>query len=185
MQVDAVQHCPSAYVVDGDTLRCGSIRLRLLGIDAPELPGHCARYRECAPGDGFSSKRSLIAALRNGRVGYSIVTTDRFGRYVVMAWAGRVTCPVGSFNWLRRSISPTGTTAASCAPRAGNGHEPTVNLVSRILRRHIPARGRYQPATLTSLRTQAQTAFDGGVLHYFVLPPLSRQVSPESDLIRF
>ena len=58
--------CPSAYVIDGDTLRCGQIRLRLLGIDAPELPGHCARYRECAPGDGFSSKRSLIDALRNG-----------------------------------------------------------------------------------------------------------------------
>ena len=28
--------CPSAYVVDGDTLRCGSERLRLLEIDAPE-----------------------------------------------------------------------------------------------------------------------------------------------------
>ena len=88
--MDAVQICPSAYVVDGDTLRCGQIRLRLLGIDAPELPGHCARYRECAPGDGSSSKRSLIDALRNGRVSYSIVTTDRFGRYVVMVWAGRV-----------------------------------------------------------------------------------------------
>ena len=90
MYTDAPQPCPSAYVVDGDTLRCGSIRLRLLGIDAPELPGHCARYRECAPGDAIASKRSLIDALRNGRVTYSIVTTDRFGRYVVMAWAGRV-----------------------------------------------------------------------------------------------
>ena len=87
--MDAIA-CPSAYVVDGDTMRCGSIRLRLLGIDAPELPGHCAAYRECAPGDGFASKRSLIDALRNGRVSYSIFTTDRFGRYVVMAWAGRV-----------------------------------------------------------------------------------------------
>ena len=109
MLMDAPQPCASAYVVDGDTLRCGSIRLRLLGIDAPELPGHCAAYRECAPGDGFASKRSLIDALRNRRVSYSIVTTDRFGRYVVMAWAGRVTCPVGSFNWLRRSTSLGGT----------------------------------------------------------------------------
>jgi micrococcal nuclease len=82
--------CPSAYVVDGDTLRCGSVRLRLLGIDAPELPGHCAAYRQCAPGDGFASKQSLIDALRNRRVTYVIVTTDRFGRYVVEAWAGRV-----------------------------------------------------------------------------------------------
>lgn len=83
------QFCPSAYVVDGDTLRCGSMRLRLLGIDAPELPRHCASYRQCVPGDGFASKRSLIEALRNGRVSYRIITTDRFGRYVVEAWAGQ------------------------------------------------------------------------------------------------
>ena len=89
MPFDAIS-CPYAYVVDGDTLRCGSIRLRLLGIDAPELPRHCARYRECAPGNGFASKQSLIDALRNGSVTYSIVTTDRFGRYVVEAWAGRI-----------------------------------------------------------------------------------------------
>ena len=87
--VAQVLSCPSAYVVDGDTLRCGSVRLRLLGIDAPELPGHCPPYRQCEPGDSFASKRSLIEALRYGRVTYSVVTTDRFGRYVVMAWAGR------------------------------------------------------------------------------------------------
>ena len=81
--------CPSVYVVDGDTLRCGPVWLRLLGINAPELPGHCAAYRQCARGDGFASKRSLIDALRNGQLSYSIVTTDRFGRYVVEAWAGR------------------------------------------------------------------------------------------------
>lgn len=87
---DSVISCPSAYVVDGDTLRCGPARLRLLGVDAPELPGHCAPYRQCAPGDGYASKRSLVDALHNGLVTYSIVTTDRFGRYVVEAWAGHV-----------------------------------------------------------------------------------------------
>src|SRR3546814_4753345 len=30
-------------VVDGDTLRCGGTRIRLQGIDAPEMPGHCRR----------------------------------------------------------------------------------------------------------------------------------------------
>ena len=89
MQMDAPQLCPLAYVVDGDTLRCGSIRLRLLGIDAPELAGHCPTYRTCVPGDGLASKRSLIDALHNGRLTYSVVTTDRFGRAVVMAWAGQ------------------------------------------------------------------------------------------------
>ena len=90
MYPDAPQACPSAYVVDGDTLRCGDLRLRLLGIDAPELPVHCAHYRDCAPGNGWAAKRSLGEALRNGRLTYSIVTTDRYGRAVVMAWAGRV-----------------------------------------------------------------------------------------------
>ena len=32
MPMDAPQPCPWAYVVDGDTLRCGSIRLRQLGF---------------------------------------------------------------------------------------------------------------------------------------------------------
>ena len=81
--------CPSAYVVDGDSLRCGDIRLRLLGIDAPELH-NCPRWRVCAPGDGAASKASLSAALRLGPVRYQVVTLDRFGRSVVMAWAGRV-----------------------------------------------------------------------------------------------
>lgn len=88
--MDAPQPCPSAYVVDGDTLRCGSIRLRLLGIDAPELARHCPAYRTCVPGDDLASKRSLIDALRIGRLTYSVITTDRFGGAVVRAWAGRL-----------------------------------------------------------------------------------------------
>lgn len=43
--------CVSPTVVDGDTLRCGSTRIRLSSIDAPELPGHCRPGRECTPGD--------------------------------------------------------------------------------------------------------------------------------------
>src|SRR5215216_5602931 len=81
--------CPSAYVVDGDTLRCGAERLRLLGIDAPEI-GRCSRWRVCAQGDGQAAKRSLVAALRLGPVRYQPVTVDRYGRQVVVAWAGSV-----------------------------------------------------------------------------------------------
>lgn len=81
--------CPSAYVVDGDSLRCGAERLRLLGIDAPELHG-CPQWRTCVDGDGQAAKRSLIAAVRLGPVRYQTVTMDRFGRQVVVAWAGGV-----------------------------------------------------------------------------------------------
>jgi len=76
--IEPMLDCPSAYVVDGDTLHCGPLRLRLLGIDAPEIE-RCPRWRVCAPGDGNASKRSLIAALRFGPVRYEPVTFDRYG----------------------------------------------------------------------------------------------------------
>jgi len=52
--------CLSAVAVDGDTLRCAdpgapklNFLVRLDRIDAPEMPGHCRRGRDCAPGDPF------------------------------------------------------------------------------------------------------------------------------------
>jgi endonuclease YncB( thermonuclease family) len=64
---------------DGDTIRCGDERIRLLAIDAPELPGHCRSGRKCAPGDPVASTDSLgmamTGALRINRVG-----TDHYGR---------------------------------------------------------------------------------------------------------
>lgn len=81
--------CPSAYIVDGDTLRCGDQRIRLLGIDAPEM-GACPRWRVCIPGDGRIAKRSLIDALRFGAIRYEPISIDRFGRTVAVVWAGKI-----------------------------------------------------------------------------------------------
>jgi micrococcal nuclease len=70
-------------VTDGDTLRCGGERIRLIGIDAPELAGHCRRARNCAPGDPVASTKSLQQAIastmRINRVGQ-----DRYGRTLAM-----------------------------------------------------------------------------------------------------
>jgi len=82
-------------VVDGDTLHCDGGRIRLLGIDAPEMPGHCAEGRDCAPGDPYESSRSLGdgmgdgASLKIARVG-----TDRYGRTLalVMGRGGDLSC---------------------------------------------------------------------------------------------
>ena len=75
-------------VVDGDTLRCGSERVRLLGIDAPEMPGHCQRGRQCAPGDPYRSTASLRVALGRGAITITRVGQDRYGRTLALVRAG-------------------------------------------------------------------------------------------------
>lgn len=79
--------CPAVIVVDGDSLRCGSERLRLLGIDAPELHG-CRPGRQCVAGDGNAAKQSLARGVQLGSFHYERVGRDRYGRSLVMAWAG-------------------------------------------------------------------------------------------------
>lgn len=79
----------SCVVVDGDTLRCGGERVRLLGIDAPELPGHCQAGRRCAPGDPYAATRSLQAALRQGPIVIRRIGTDHYGRTLALVRAGR------------------------------------------------------------------------------------------------
>jgi micrococcal nuclease len=83
----------SCTVTDGDTIRCGRERIRLLGIDAPELPGHCRRGRECAPGDPYASKASLDDAL-SGHATIERVGEDRYGRTLarVAADNGDLSC---------------------------------------------------------------------------------------------
>jgi len=74
-------------VTDGDTIRCGTERIRLLGIDAPELAGHCRRGRVCAPGDGPASKRSLEGLMTNP-VQIARYGRDHYGRTLAVVYAG-------------------------------------------------------------------------------------------------
>ena len=76
-------------VTDGDTIRCGAERIRLLGIDAPELAGHCRRGRACAPRDGPASKRSLATDM-TGPITIERVGRDRYGRTLAIVFAGGV-----------------------------------------------------------------------------------------------
>lgn len=70
-------------VTDGDTIRCGDERIRLLGIDSPEKPGNCRNGRVCAPGDPYASTESLLAAMV-GPLTIERVGTDRYGRTLGM-----------------------------------------------------------------------------------------------------
>lgn len=69
-------------VVDGDTLSCGHEQLRLIGIDAPEMPGHCREERDCAPGDPHASKLAL-QTLTNGAAEIRRQGRDVYGRTLV------------------------------------------------------------------------------------------------------
>ena len=74
--------CASPVVVDGDTLRCPSGRIRLASIDAPELPGHCRAGRECTPGDPYASTEHLRSLIAGNPIECRYVDRDRYGRTV-------------------------------------------------------------------------------------------------------
>lgn len=80
----------ACHAVDGDTLRCGNERIRLLGIDAPEMPGHCRPGRQCVPGDPWASQRSLQRALASGPIRIRRTGRDRYDRTLAVVWAGQV-----------------------------------------------------------------------------------------------
>lgn len=79
-------------IVDGDTIRCGTERVRLLGLDAPELHG-CPQGRVCVPGDPVASKNHL-ASLIAGGVTITRVGHDRYGRTLALVYSrqGNVGC---------------------------------------------------------------------------------------------
>jgi len=86
----AVALATACTVTDGDTIRCGDERIRLLAIDAPELPGHCARGRNCIEGDPFASSTSLQEAVRGKKLTVERAGTDRYGRTIAVIFADGV-----------------------------------------------------------------------------------------------
>lgn len=83
--ISALLLAAAVTVVDGDTIRLGSERVRLLGIDAPEIHG-CRPGRVCVPGDGEASKRSL-ARMISGGIRVQRVGQDRYGRTLAQVYA--------------------------------------------------------------------------------------------------
>lgn len=79
--------CVNPHVVDGDTFNCAGGRVRLQGIDAPEMAGHCRPGRSCVAGDPLASRDYLMALTRNDVV-CRPVETDHYGRTVARCIAG-------------------------------------------------------------------------------------------------
>ena len=81
--------CLQPVAVDGDTLRCAGFgSVRLLGIDAPELPGHCREGRSCTPGDPYASRVRLARLVKAGPVTCAARGHDRYGRILARCQSG-------------------------------------------------------------------------------------------------
>jgi endonuclease YncB( thermonuclease family) len=85
--------CPNPIVHDGDTIRCGIERVRLVNIDAPELKGseRCSAASRrrltgsrnpawCDSALGERSRDALAALVARGQTSIAPVGRDRYGR---------------------------------------------------------------------------------------------------------
>lgn len=105
---------------DGDTIRCGGERIRLLGIDAPELPGHCRRGRICAIGDPYASRVSLRQALK-GTIRLRRIGIDRYQRTLALVSSdvGDLSCwQLRSGHAIYRRAWDNGRRVAQICPRS-------------------------------------------------------------------
>ena len=76
-------------VSDGDSLRSGDLRIRLFGIDAPELKQRCTDQNGALWGCGMAAHRQLrglIGAKRDLQC--SLRDVDRYGRLVMQCFNG-------------------------------------------------------------------------------------------------
>lgn len=80
--------CTNPYVIDGDTLDCAGVRIRLAHIDAPEMPGHCREGRRCTPGNPYQSRDYLQTLTRNEVICHPL-EQDHYGRTVAFCDAGK------------------------------------------------------------------------------------------------
>lgn len=79
--------CLSPQAVDGDTIRCNGERVRLLNIDAPEMPGHCRKGRKCTRGNPHASTANIVRLIASGTVTCKPDGTDRYGRTLALCKA--------------------------------------------------------------------------------------------------
>lgn len=88
-QTPAPMVCAGLIVTDGDSLRCSDQRIRLLGIDAPEMPGSCRPGRECVQGDPYAARDYLVSLTRT-TVRCTPEGQDRYGRTLARCTANGV-----------------------------------------------------------------------------------------------
>jgi endonuclease YncB( thermonuclease family) len=80
----------SATVTDGDTIRMGETRIRLEGIDAPEISQTCTRSNGTRWRCGKASKAALIEKIGQQTVRCEISGTDRYKRSIGTCFVGKL-----------------------------------------------------------------------------------------------
>jgi len=83
VSADGMISCDNPYIFDGDTLACGETRIRLYGIDTPEMPDHCPKGKRCVSGDPFAAK-AYLKSIITGNVTCRKVDEDRYKRTVAL-----------------------------------------------------------------------------------------------------
>ncbi len=80
----SIVSCARNCVTDGDTFRLGDERIRIVGIDAPEMQGRCAEETVLAN----KAKRRLRDLIEGRTLLIERQGTDRFGRTLADVRAG-------------------------------------------------------------------------------------------------
>ena len=76
-------------ISDGDSLRSGDLRIRLFGIDAPELKQQCADQNGVLWGCGVAAQRQLNGLIgTNKDLQCSLRDVDRYGRLIMQCFNG-------------------------------------------------------------------------------------------------
>ena len=76
-------------VSDGDSLRSGTLRIRLFGIDAPELNQECKDQNGEIWGCGIAAHRQLVTLIGTKKeLQCSLRDVDRYGRLIMQCFTG-------------------------------------------------------------------------------------------------
>ena len=78
------------HVTDGDTIRIGETRIRLEGIDAPEMSQRCTKADGSGWQCGAAAREALIQKIGDQSVRCEISGTDRYDRLLGTCWSGTV-----------------------------------------------------------------------------------------------
>jgi micrococcal nuclease len=82
LAVLATMAMTGCHATDGDSIRCGSERIRLLGIDAPEMGPCQPAGRVCAPGNPIASRDNLNRLIAGREIALERIKLDRYGRTI-------------------------------------------------------------------------------------------------------